>query len=69
MPCQSSMFNYPDYIRWPVTNYEVTDCEIFSIPQSRQFPAQIFATGYRFQIPLACVSPLMQETRNHTLAL
>ena len=41
------------------TNYEVPHCGAFSTPHSHHSLAQIFASGFRFQITLACVPPLM----------
>ena len=34
----------------------------FSTPRSHPFWAQIFSSRSCFQIPLACIPPLMQET-------
>ena len=44
------------------TNYEVHHCGAFSTPHSHPSWAQIFASGSCFQIPLACIPHLMQET-------
>ena len=41
------------------TNYEVPHCEVFSTPHSHPSWAQMFASGSCFQIPLACIPPLM----------
>ena len=43
-------------------NYEVPHCGAFSTPHSHPSWAQIFASGSCFQIPLACIPPLMEET-------
>jgi hypothetical protein len=36
------------------TNYEVPHCGAFSTPHSHPSWEQIFASGFCFQIPLAC---------------
>ena len=41
-------------------------CEAFPTPHSHPFWAQIFASESCFQIPLACVLPLLQETMFHS---
>ena len=43
------------------TNYEVPYCGAFSTPHSHPSWAQIFASGFCFQIPLACIPPLMNS--------
>ena len=43
------------------TNYEVPHCGVFSIAHSHPPWVQIFASGYCFQIPLACVPPLREN--------
>ena len=53
------------------TNNEVSHCGAFSTPHSHPSWAQIFASGPCFQIPLAWIPPLMQETmfQNHIAQL
>ena len=47
------------------TNYENPHCGAFSTPQCHLCWAQKFASGFCFQIPLASIPLLMQETMFH----
>ena len=51
--------------RYELMNHEVLHCEAFSTPHFHPFWAQILALGSCFQIPLACIPPLIQETTFH----
>ena len=55
---------YPDSpsysdINWKVQTNEVPHCGTFSNPNSHPSWAQIFASGFCFQILLACIPPLI----------
>jgi hypothetical protein len=47
------------------TNYGDPYFEAFSTPHSHPSRAQIFASGTCFQIHLACIPPLTQDTMFH----
>ena len=60
LPAHLSLLDLIYYVNG--TNYEVPHFEAFCTPHCHPFWAQIIASGSCFQIPLACILPLMLET-------
>ena len=49
-----------------VLSNNLSHCGTFSTPHFHPSWVQIFASGSCFQIPLACIPPLMQEIASHS---
>ena len=64
-PPLSYRFNQLDYITWTVQTMKFVI--VFSTPHSHPSWTQIFASGSSFQIPLACIPPLMWESMLHIM--